>query len=53
MVIHEVLDVRETATVTGEIKTEKLLVENGATFTGNCDMGHKIKNISSHEVTAS
>lgn len=52
IIVHEVLDVRETATVTGEIKTEKLLVENGATFTGNCDMGHKIKNISSHEVTA-
>ena len=45
LTIHEVLDVRETATVTGEIKTGKLLVQNGATFTGNCDMGHRIKNI--------
>lgn len=43
--VHEVLDVRETATVTGEIKTGKLLVQNGATFTGNCDMGHRIKNL--------
>ena len=46
MTIHDILDVRETASVTGEIKTGKLLVQNGATFTGNCDMGHRIKNIS-------
>ncbi len=43
--VHDVLDVRETAEVTGEIKTGKLLVQNGATFTGNCDMGHKIHNL--------
>lgn len=43
--VHDVLDVRETADVTGEIKTGKLLVQNGASFTGNCDMGHKIKNM--------
>ena len=54
LTIHEVLDVRETATVMGEIRTEKLLVQNGATFTGNCDMGHRIKNFSSEaEATAS
>lgn len=44
--VNEVLDVRESATVTGEIKTSKLLVQNGATFTGNCDMGSKLKSIS-------
>lgn len=43
--VHEVLDVRETANVQGEIKTAKLLVQNGATFNGNCDMGAKMKNI--------
>jgi len=48
--VHEVLDVRETAEVTGEIKTGKLLVQNGATFTGNCDMGHKIKNLTAEAV---
>jgi len=53
ILIHDVLDVRETATVSGEIKTGKLLVENGATFTGSCDMGHRIKNISHPEATAS
>ena len=45
--VKEVLDVRETASVIGEIKTGKLLVQNGATFNGNCDMGQsqKIKSI--------
>jgi len=52
IIIHEVLDIRESATVTGEVKTNKLLVQNGATFTGNCDMGHKVKHISKKEVTA-
>ncbi len=45
LTIHDILDVRESASVTGEIKTGKLLVQNGATFTGNCDMGHRIKNL--------
>lgn len=52
LTIHEILDVRENATVMGEIRTGKLLVQNGATFTGNCDMGHRIKNITT-EATAS
>jgi len=47
LTVEDVLDVRESGTVMGEIKTSKLLVQNGATFTGNCDMGHRIKNISS------
>ncbi len=46
LTIHDILDVRDTASVTGEIKTGKLLVQNGATFTGSCDMGHRIKNLS-------
>ena len=46
MTINDILDVRDTATVLGEIRTGKLTVQNGATFTGNCDMGHKVKNIS-------
>lgn len=51
MTITDVLDVRESATVMGEIKTSKLLVQNGATFTGNCDMGHRIKSISNAEAS--
>ena len=47
LIVQDILDVRDSATVLGEIKTGKLLVQNGATFTGNCDMGHRIKNINS------
>lgn len=43
--VTDTLDVRENATVVGEIKTGKLLVQTGAVFNGNCDMGQKIKNI--------
>ena len=48
LTVSEVLDVRENANVTGNIKTGKLLVQTGAVFNGNCDMGKKVKNIS-HE----
>jgi len=50
MEVYDILDVRETATVTGEIKTGKLLVQNGASFTGNCDMGHRLKNIQAEAI---
>lgn len=49
--VQEILDVRETANVTGEIKTGKLLVQNGAIFTGNCDMGGRVHSM--HEAEAS
>ena len=45
LIVNDVLDVRENATVVGEIKTGKLNIQNGATFNGNCDMGNKIKSI--------
>ena len=51
--VKEVLDVRESATILGEIKTSKLLVQNGATFNGNCDMGSKLKNLSTTPAEAS
>ncbi len=57
LTVAEILDVRESASVVGEIKTGKLLVQNGATFNGNCDMGQskKIKSIPNKrsEATAS
>jgi len=44
--VTDTLDVREGATVVGEIKTGKLMVQTGAVFNGNCDMGEKkVKNI--------
>ena len=45
LTVKDTLDVREGATVVGEIKTGKLLVQTGAVFNGNCDMGQKVKNI--------
>ena len=47
LTVNDTLDVREGATVVGEIKTGKLLVQTGAVFNGNCDMGHKVKSIPS------
>lgn len=45
LTVNDTLDVREGATVVGEIKTGKLLVQTGAIFNGNCDMGQKVKSI--------
>ncbi len=40
--VTEILDVRESARVLGDIKTGKLVVQTGAIFNGKCDMGaHK------------
>ena len=50
LVVHDSLDVRESANVIGDIKTGKLNVQAGAIFNGNCDMGQKIKSIPSNEV---
>jgi len=47
--VTDILDVRENASVIGEIKTGKLLVQNGATFNGNCDMGQRIKSIPNNQ----
>jgi len=53
LTVSEILDVREAANVVGEIKTGKLLVQNGAVFSGNCDMGQKIKSIPTGNAEAS
>lgn len=45
LIVKGLLDVRENANVVGEIKTGKLIVQTGAVFNGNCDMGQKIKSI--------
>ncbi|MCC5918945.1 MAG: polymer-forming cytoskeletal protein [Cryomorphaceae bacterium] len=39
----EGLELNETAVVRGELKTERLAVEPGAEFTGNCQMGGVIR----------
>ncbi len=38
LVVNEVLTLRSTAVVEGDIKVGKLIVEEGASFTGNCEM---------------
>jgi len=41
VVVEELLSLRSMSKLYGEIKTGKLAIEPGATFTGNCDMGAK------------
>ena len=49
IVVEELLSLRSMSKLYGEIKTGKLAIEPGATFTGKCDMGGK-KEISSEPV---
>ena len=37
--VSELLNIRESAKVSGEITTDKLIVQSGATVNGNCNMG--------------
>ena len=39
--VKETLNVRETATISGEINTDKLIVQSGAVFNVSCKMGGK------------
>jgi cytoskeletal protein CcmA (bactofilin family) len=39
MKVEEILSVRETARITGDITTDKLTVQSGATFNVTCAMG--------------
>lgn len=43
--VTELLVLKPTATIDGDIITNKLLVESGATFNGKCKMGVKSKEI--------
>ena len=43
--ISEVLTLRPSAVINGDILTNKLVVEPGATFNGSCRMGHLAKDI--------
>ena len=44
--ISEVLTLKPTAVIEGDILTNQLIVEPGATFNGGCKMGHLAKEIS-------
>lgn len=43
--VKEMLFLKNTARVNGDINTGKLVVEVGASFTGNCNMGPVIKDL--------
>lgn len=45
VVVEELLSLRSMSKLYGEIKTGKLAIEPGATFTGKCDMGGKKESI--------
>lgn len=44
--ISEVLTLKPSAVIEGDILTNQLIVEPGATFNGGCKMGHLAKEIS-------
>lgn len=47
IVVSELLSLKATAKVQGDILTKKLAIEPGATFSGSCSMGGVIKDITS------
>jgi cytoskeletal protein CcmA (bactofilin family) len=47
--IQEILVLKSTAVITGDIVTGKLVIEPGATFNGSCKMGSSIQNFKPSE----
>jgi len=45
IIVNELLSLKSTANLVGEISTNKLQIEPGANFSGNCKMGAVIKGI--------
>lgn len=48
--VSEVLSLKATARINGDIVTGKLSIEPGALFTGTCNMGAKVKSIVNPEL---
>lgn len=46
--INEMLLLKSTSKISGDIITGKLMIEPGAMFNGTCNMGAKVKNIHVH-----
>jgi len=46
--VSEMLLLKSTAKINGDIVTGKLAIEPGALFTGSCNMGAKLKNMQAH-----
>lgn len=49
IVVNELLMLKSTASIVGDIKTNKLSIEPGADFTGACKMGTEIKGIKQND----
>lgn len=47
--VNQLLSLKATAKVEGEIYTDKLSIEPGASFTGTCNMGAKVKDLKSND----
>lgn len=45
IIVKELLQLKATANITGDINTNKLSIEPGANFTGTCNMGSVVKGI--------
>ena len=48
IVVSDLLSLKSTAKVQGDIVTKKLAIEPGASFTGSCSMGGVVKDITSN-----
>ena len=51
--VKDILELKATSNLQGEIITGKLSIEPGATFTGSCKMGGVVKGISKEENSSS
>lgn len=49
LVVKELLQLKASANILGDINTYKLSIEPGANFTGTCNMGSKVKEIKHEE----
>jgi cytoskeletal protein CcmA (bactofilin family) len=49
VVVEDMLSLKASSKITGDILTGKLSIEPGAVFSGNCSMGAKVKNMVQNE----
>ena len=49
LVVKELLQLKSSANISGDINTNKLSIEPGANFTGTCNMGSVVKGINHEE----
>lgn len=48
IIVAELLTLKSTAKLTGDISTNKLAIEPGANYTGSCSMGGIVKDFNKH-----